>query len=78
MMIQLDCIEESVLSCYVFDDWFVVVILFFNYYLWLVVISKSWVVIISLNLLQKGKDNFTSNAYELRMIEQRKKSCGWF
>jgi hypothetical protein len=31
------------------------------------VISKGWVVIISLNLLQKGKDNFTSNAYELRM-----------
>jgi hypothetical protein len=30
------------------------------------VISKGWVVIISLNLLER-KDNFTSNAYELRM-----------
>jgi hypothetical protein len=34
------------------------------------VISKGWVVIISLNLLQKGKDNFTSNAYELHGLRE--------
>jgi hypothetical protein len=78
-MIQLTVLVQSVLEV-TFDDWFVVVK---RKYIFLIiiyglVISKRLSGHYKFEFTPERKDNFTSNAYELRMTANQQKSCGWF